>query len=140
MATTFSIVAVFIPVAFMGGIPGLFIRSFVRLFVRSFIWLLRRLSAPCRRVPSCLVAASRLSSSLSSRRHLALSRFVSSRLILSRLASSLHRAPSCILPRPLCLFDCCIVMFHLVACHHIIVLSCRPSRLVITAPGRRRHA
>jgi hypothetical protein len=40
---------------------------FVRPFVCSFGWLLRRLSAPCRRIPSRLVCAtSRLSLSVSS--------------------------------------------------------------------------
>jgi hypothetical protein len=64
---------------------------FVRPFVCSFGWLLRRLSAPCCRVPSRLDAVPRrsatsclLSSVLSSS---------SCHVIVSRLASLMYRAP-----------------------------------------------
>ena len=80
---------------------------FGRPFVCSFGWLLRRLSAPCCRVPSRHVAVPHCSatscllssvSSSSSRRVVASSRHrvvTSSRhcVIVSRLASSMYRAP-----------------------------------------------
>ena len=133
-----SVVCLFV-VHFLLSFAHLFVRSFVCLFSCCVVSLPLVVVSILLRHHATSFAVSRLSSSLSSCRHLALSRFVSSRLISSCLASSLHPAPSCILPRPLCLFDCCVVAFHLVTASFCLVdplVSSSPRRVVVVVASR----